>query len=54
MVKLINLCKVVIDDPLSYSDIPLVYSENSPGIGGTEASDVVVSQGSTVIDFKID
>ena len=52
--KVNQLMKVVIDDPLSYSDIPLVYSENSPGIGGTEArADVVVSQGSTVIDFKI-
>jgi len=52
--KVNQLMKVVIDDPLSYSDIPLVYSENSPGIGGTEArADVVVSQGSTVVDFKI-
>ena len=49
-----QLTKIVIDEPLSYSDIPLVYSGSSPGIGGTEArADVVVSQGSTVIDFKI-
>ena len=49
-----QLTKIVIDEPLSYSDIPLVYSASSPGIGGTEArADVVVSQGSTVIDFKI-
>ena len=52
--KVNQLMKVVIDEPLSYSDIPLVYSASSPGIGGTEArADVVVSQGSTVIDFKI-
>ena len=52
--KVNQLMKVVIDDPLSYSDIPLVYSGSSPGIGGTEArADVVVSQGSTVLDFKI-
>ena len=25
---------VVIDDPLSYTDIPLAYSETSPGTGG--------------------
>ena len=52
--KVNQLMKVVIDEPLSYSDIPLVYSASSPGIGGTEArADVVVSQGSTIIDFKI-
>jgi len=52
--KVNQLMKVVIDKPLSYSDIPLVYSGNSPGVGGTEArADVVVSQGSTVVNFKI-
>ena len=52
--KVNQLMKVVIDEPLSYSDIPLVYSGSTPGIGGTEArADVVVSQGSTVVDFKI-
>ena len=52
--KVNQLMKVVIDEPLSYSDIPLVYSASSPGIGGTEArADVVVSQGSTIMDFKI-
>jgi len=52
--KVNQLMKVVIDEPLPYTDIPLVYSASSPGIGGTETrADVVVSQGSTVIDFKI-
>jgi len=49
-----RLMKVVIDDPLSYNDIPLAYSSTSPGTGGLQAkADIVVSQGSTVIDFSI-
>ena len=49
-----RLMNVVIDDPLSYNDIPLVYSSSSPGTGGLQATaDVVVSQGSTIIDFTI-
>ncbi len=45
---------VVFDAPLSYSNIPLVYSSDSPGVGGTEATiDIVVGQGSSVIDFEI-
>ena len=45
---------VVFDAPLSYSNIPLVYSSESPGVGGTEATiDIVVGQGSSVIDFEI-
>jgi len=45
---------VVIDDPLSYTDIPLAYSSISPGIGGLQATaDIVVSMGSTIIDFEI-
>ena len=49
-----RLMNVIIDDPLSYTDIPLAYSSTSPGTGGLNATaDVVVSQGSTVIDFTI-
>ena len=49
-----QLTKIVIDDPLSYSDMQLIHSTSSPGTSGTEArADVVVSQGSTIIDFKI-
>ena len=47
--------KVVFDSPLSYSDIPLIYSEESPGVGvGTTATvNIVVGQGSSIIDFEI-
>ena len=49
-----QLTKIVIDDPLSYSDLQLIHSTTSPGFAGSEArADVVVSQGSTVMDFKI-
>jgi len=49
-----QLTKIVIDDPLSYSDMQLIHSTSSPGFAGSEArADVVVSQGSTVMDFKI-
>ena len=46
---------VVFDSPLSYSNIPLIYSTSSPSGGiGTEATiDIVVGQGSSVIDFEI-
>ncbi len=46
--------KVVVDSPIGYSDIPLVYSSSSPGSGGAQATaDIVVGQGSTVIDFTL-
>ena len=49
-----NLPYVIIDDPLSYSNIPLIYSENSTLGFGTQATvDIVVGQGSSVIDFEI-
>lgn len=45
---------VVFDSPLSYTNIPLIYSSASPGAGGTQAKvDIVVGQGSSVIDFNI-
>lgn len=45
---------VVFDAPLSYSNIPLIYSEDSPAGVGTQATvDIVVGQGSSVIDFNI-
>jgi hypothetical protein len=45
---------VVFDDPLSYSDIPLIYSSSSTQGSGSEAKiDIVVGQGSSVIDFTI-
>jgi len=44
---------VVFDDPLSYSDIPLVYSSSSSGIGTGATIDITVGQGSSVINFEI-
>ena len=45
---------VVFDAPLSYSNIPLTYSDSSASGFGTEATiDIVVGQGSSVIDFEI-
>jgi hypothetical protein len=43
---------VIIDPPLSYSDIPLIYRSSS-GIGTRATIDIVVGQGSSVIDFEI-
>ena len=45
---------IVFDDPLSYSDIPLIYSSSSSIGVGTEATiDIVVGQESNIIDFEI-
>jgi hypothetical protein len=44
---------VVFDDPLSYSNIPLIYSSGSSGVGVEAKVDIVVGQGSSVIDFEI-
>jgi hypothetical protein len=46
---------VVFDSPLSYTDIPLIYSESSgsSGIGTQSKIDIVVSNDSSVIEFEI-
>ena len=45
---------VVFDDPLSYSNIPLIYSSSSvSGIGSNATVDIVVGQGSSVINFEL-
>ena len=46
---------VVIDDPLSYSGIALTYSSSSTGIGSGigAVADIVVGNGSSVINFKL-
>ena len=45
---------VVIDSPLPYSNIPLIYSAASTsGVGQSASVDIVVGQGSSVIDFSI-
>jgi hypothetical protein len=44
---------VIFDDPLSYSNIPLIYSSGSSGVGTAARINIVVGQGSSVIDFEI-
>ena len=45
---------VVIDSPLSYTNIPLEYSSDGPaGVGTNATVDIVVGQGSSVTDFYI-
>lgn len=49
-----NPPQVVIDPPLSYSDIPLIYSNSSAiGMGSGAKVNVVVGQGSSVVNFEI-
>tara|TARA_B100001109_G_scaffold254874_1_gene255811 strand:- start:12835 stop:25032 length:12198 start_codon:yes stop_codon:yes gene_type:complete len=48
-----NPPEVVIDDPLSYSNLPLIYSSESTGIGTQATANIVVGQGSSVISFEI-
>ncbi|MFL0774194.1 MAG: hypothetical protein AB8A39_05465, partial [Prochlorococcus sp.] len=50
--KLEKPMKVLFDDPLSYSNIPLIYSSSSVvGVGTSATIDIQVGQGSSVIDF---
>jgi hypothetical protein len=44
---------VIFDDPLSYSNIPLVYNSTSSGVGTEATIDIVVGQGSSVVSFEI-
>lgn len=49
-----NPPKVIFDSPLSYTNIPLVYSSSSrSGFGTGAIVNIVVGQGSSVIDFEI-
>lgn len=48
-----NTPVVVIDSPLSYSDIPLTYTSSSTGIGQSATVDIVVGAGSSVINFEL-
>ena len=49
-----NRPEVIIDDPLSYSNIPLIYSASSiSGVGSNATANIIVGQGSSVIDFEI-
>ena len=45
---------VIFDSPLSYSNIPLIYSsESSAGNGVGAFADIIVGQGSSVISFEL-
>ncbi len=44
---------VVIDEPLSYTNMPLFYTASSAGIGSEARADIVVGLGGSVIDFEI-
>jgi len=44
---------VVFDTPLSYSNIPLKYSSSSIGVGTGAEINILVGQGSSIIDFEI-
>ena len=45
---------VVIDDPIPYYNLPLIYSSDStPGVGTEGTVDIQVSLGSSVMDFQI-
>jgi len=48
-----NLPDLVIDDPLSYDNIPLEYSPGIVGSGQSATVDIVVGQGSSIIDFTL-
>ncbi len=44
---------VVIDEPLSYDNMPLFYSSNQSGVGSEARANIVVGLGGSVIDFEI-
>jgi hypothetical protein len=44
---------IVIDSPLPYSNIPLIYPDGQSGQGVGAKVDITVGQGSSVIDFNI-
>ena len=48
-----NPPSVVIDEPLSYSNMPLFYTSTSSGVGSEAKANIIVGQGSSVIDFEI-
>ena len=44
---------VVFDDPISYSNLPLDYASGFTGLGTGATIDIVVGQGSSVIEFTV-
>ena len=51
-IKYINEPKIIFEDPLSYTNIPLIYSGSSTGIGTQATVDIIVGQNSSIIDFE--
>ena len=45
--------KIVFDEPMPYDDIPLEYAPGYVGAGLSATINVVVGQGSSVVDFRI-
>ena len=48
-----NLPDLVFDDPLNYDNIPLSYASGYVGSGQSATVDIVVGQGSSVINFTL-
>ena len=49
-----NPPEVVFDSPIGYTNIPLIYSNDSqPGVGTQSTIDIVVGNGNNIIDFNI-
>jgi hypothetical protein len=48
-----NAPVVVIEEPLSYDNIPLIYSSSSSGVGTEATANIKVGQGSSVIEFEL-
>ena len=49
-----NLPQLIIDDPASYTNIPLVYSGSSvQGVGQSATIDIQVGAGGSVIDYQL-
>ena len=44
---------VIIDAPVAYENMPLIYTDGSTGEGASAEIDVLVGQGSSVIEFNI-
>ena len=44
---------VLIDEPLSYDNMPLFYSSNQSGVGSEARANIVVGLGGSIIDFEI-
>jgi hypothetical protein len=45
---------IIIDAPLNYTNIPLIYSTSSQtGVGTGAKIDIIVGQGSSIVDFEV-